>query len=473
MRLSSARLAVVTCLIASSAGAAERVDTVTPSRAVVREACILAPPTATASERTLETKESGFGDALLPLGGKLLGDLASAGLTILGDRIAEASAEHGFLARGAATFALYRTRLPAGARKTANLEQPRKCLILYTPGVGGDLAALKDDAGLKAAQAGQPADATLTPFDDDVAKDLPDAFAAIGLTVPPAVYVEAELWPIPDGMVLRPVLVWYRQALPKAPAKAAPVELHATFAIPSNAAPIGGTFAVAQIKLPPMAPGSAMGPRDLFGRGIVALPARASTGAAADAVTAANLLYTAKATAQTERDQANASLTRASNRYVRSKKPEDKEAAVAAKEILDTKEALLLTATTAAAGVAAQDAGSTNVQLDFVVVRDANKLGLAIGTALKARSTDLNTAVTNALTPKADAPAWSPNETTYLQAMVNIDAKARERDIAAGTGDAAAFARLDGELLILRAKANEAAVTAQRALPYPGLLTGR
>ncbi|MGH6909084.1 MAG: hypothetical protein ACREEG_02780 [Phenylobacterium sp.] len=462
-------------MFSSSTWAADRIEAVTPARLAVRSNCIVAPATATIEERAADAKESAFGLALATVGAKFIGDLAGAGLAALGDAISTASQEHGYVAEAQSHYSFYQIRLPKNGRKIADLQQKSVCLILYVPSSTGVVEDMKTSPELKKLDDfGRPSGKGLQLLDPTGEADAEAALKDIGLSTVPAVYIEAELWPAADGMIVRPVLVWYHEQLKGAPKTAAAAELHATFATPSSATgstALGATFALAVIKLPTLTPGAtALGPWDLAGRGIVGIPARPTTGSADTALAAANSIYAAAATSEAELGQAVTTLATAKRALARGKTAAAEEAVFVATEAVAAKTKSRDEARAAAATVKSVNVGTTNVQERFVVIRDANKFGLAIGAALKARSTDLNTAVTAALTPKGPTPDWALTDTAYLQAATNITAKQREIDAAAASGDASAVARLNGEMVILQAKANEAAVAASRALPYPNLL---
>lgn len=467
--------ATALAVAASPVLAADRIDAVTQARVVVRSDCLIAPPTATTPERAADAKESAFGLAFATMGAKFVGDLAGAGLNALGEAISAASQEHGYVAEGQGHFSFYETRKPSGGRKLADLQQKPACVILYVPSDKGVVADMKLAPELNTLNASETRAGRegLQLFSPGLVKEAEDGLTEIGLTRLPAVYVEAELWATPDGMTVRPVLVWYHQALSGAPSKATAAEFQATFATPangSNATALGATFAVVEIKLPETAPQSAWGPFDLANRGFIGVPARPTSGSPEATLAATNALYAAAASASTELDQARAVLATTQRRLARGKTPDVEESVIVATAMVAAKSKAKSDADAALVTIKAVSSGTTNVQARFVVVRDANKLGLAIGAALKARNADLNAAVSAALTPKTPTPEWAATDTAYLQAATNITAKQREIDAAASTGDTAAVARLNDELSVLKAKANEAAIAASRPIPYPGLL---
>ncbi len=461
-------IAAATVAASTSLSAAERRDTVVPVQMAVRDSCIVAPTGATKAERVLDAKESAFGVALGTMGAKFVGDLVGAGLDALGTAIETASAEHGYVATGQTHYPFYTTRLAAAGRKTADLQQPPACLILFGQSGRGLVADAKSIPALtELHKQGSDKALGLQLMEDPTAEA---SLGDIGLATLPTIYIEVETWETQDGTVVRPVLVWYNQALKGAPAKPAPAELHITFATPSGTSSLGTSYAIVEIALPPIAPGTALGPQQLAGRGVVGIPARPTAGSPDSGVTALNLHYTALATANAELDQAATTLATAKRALARNKTAQTEEAVFVATEALTAKTAAQKAAVNAVSNLKSAKVGTTNVQARFVVIKDANAFGQAIGKAIKARADDAKTLAVEELTPKGPTPVWAATDTAYLQAGENVAAKQREVDTAVSGGDASALARLNGELVILKARANEAAVAASRPLPYPNLL---
>jgi hypothetical protein len=448
--------------LAGTPAIAQRAETSTTARLSVQPKCLIAPGDATDGERAGLAMESALGAALVTIGAKAAGAAVAAGANALGAALERASQEHGFVAEGVTTFNAYELQ-PAsqGGPTLARLAQKRGCLVLYVP---GSQATAFAETALPSSTPPDGASPLVAPVDAKV------FLHDIGAVTAPALYVEAEIMPTKDGTAIRPVLVWYREALKGAPAKAAATELHVTLATPGagkDALDIGTAYGAVQIKLPKMAPGQMLAPWELKGLGLVSMPARPTTGTPDSRLSAANGLYASLATVGAEEKAAKRAADAAARKQQAQNTPATREASIVANEALTAKRAELQKVTTRALSVGSEDVGTTNAKARFVVVRDANKLGLAIGKALQDSSKDVGAAVTTALTP---SPEWEVTDTAYLQAITNITAKQREYDAAVAAGDPAAINKASDELVILKARANEAAVAAKRDLPYPSLL---
>ncbi|ADG09413.1 hypothetical protein B7G68_04655 [Caulobacter segnis] len=475
-------------ILSPTAALAERAESVTTARAAVRAQCPLSSATATEMERSDKSRET-LGLALAMVGANIAGSLASSGMTALGNAIEKASVEKGFVAEGATTFRFYDLSHPAEGERLARLEQPRSCLILFLPadadgakqskGKAPSPKSLKEVGALQRLNAKAPdAGLELRPFLDDAAADATtNTLKDLGAGVDPRLYVEAELIPTDEGMMVRPVLAWYGAAWKKgAPSKAAPTELHVTFATPaagSDALDIGAPFASVQIPLPSLAPDNAVGSWDLAGRKFIALPQRPIAGAPEKALADTNALYASVATLEAEKKTATRVAEEAQRKALATKKPDDKEAQRLAELALSDKVKELDEASNRLKALKEADAqtvrtfGVTNVKARFVVIRDANGFGLAVAAALKGQSENVGKAVQEAVAPQ---PKWSTADTTMVSAMTAVAAKQRELSAAQEKGDATAAAALADELTILKAKANEAAVALGDRPPYPNLL---
>ena len=463
-------------LAAPSLANAQRTDTTSSARLFVRDTCILTPSNAVNAEVDADKRESAFALALATVGAKVVGDLATSAINAAGDALVKASQEQGFIAEGSGHYSAYQVRLAADGRKNADLETPQACLILVAPSTAANPVTTVSAQALKDLDAvSRKQGRGLRHLDDGA--NLSAELASVGALSAPAVYVEAMMWSSPDGLIVRPVLVWYQTPLPGAPpAKPSAAELHVTLATPGNAASttsLGAPFAVGRIRLPKLAPGTAIGVDALAGYDVISLPSRPSAGSPDTALSATNAVYTAAATANAEAEKAASALVAAQRKLAKTKTAENEEAVTVAEE---TKAAKVKAAQASALEVGSLPAprvGATNAQLRFVVIKDANKFGLAIGAALKSHAAEVGTAVTAKLTPKAPTPEWSATDTAYVTAINNVGAKQREIDGLSGTPDPTASARLNDELTVLKARANEAAVTAGYTIPYPGLLPSR
>jgi hypothetical protein len=302
--------------------------------------------------------------------------------------------------------------------------------------------------------------------DPDISSLVLDKLRAAGLNTLPAVYVEVELLPRSDGLVLRPVLVWYRERLPGSPPGRTATEFHATLATPglsADGAGIGTAFATARVSLPNLAPGDIVDWRTLAPYTSVIVPARPTAGAVDTLVARYNAAYTAVGTRQAELIAATRLQTTAARKNTETPNAENAAALADANQNVAWAQAALDEAKRITDALKSVDIGSTNVSARFVVVRDADRLGQAIATALKARSEAVDTAVTNAIDRGV---GWNANETAYVEAVANVAAKQRAIDAAREAGTTDSLPSLLDELRILRAKVNEAAVATGRPAPY-------
>ncbi|HVH36123.1 MAG TPA: hypothetical protein VM847_18650 [Tahibacter sp.] len=469
-------LVVAMLLSAASAcvsGQSARSETEFVGQAVVLDRCPVSPSSLTKGDLD-QRPESGL---LALAGGAFLagvaGDLTTAGMNALGAALEEASREKGFSAAAWTEFPYYRIDLTTdsatGALTPSQRPWPQAvssiCLVLSYRNT--DLAERPIEA------------AEITSIVPDIKiGNVITEWTNYGLSSSPDLYVEAELQKREDGFIVRPVLVWYRQALPKAPKRELVTELHATFstpAAPSAETSNGQSFAVARIRLPNMQPDRQLGAAALARYASVVVPARPMTGSATDVLARLNQV--------TSDWLANRKSVTELKRSVEAAEA----AAQAPGASAETKAKVApLRLQLAAAEDAARIAdlrlnalkgekyplmtGSTNVQFRFTVVRDANKFGLALANSLKTRSAALGQAVTTSLTPTAPGPAWTAADTNYVTAMTGVESAQRALDVALAGGDATAIFEKQIALKNAKAAANAAAAASNRPLPFPGLI---
>lgn len=464
-------------LIASSAlpgpslAQVNRAEAVSHSALIVEHGCLITPD---------PTKQPVAGASVGVIVGTLLagvaGDLVGSGLNALGSAIESASQEKGFVAEGRSSFDFYAIVSSPNDADVAWRLSPditdanstfARCLVLAQDG-GSNSPALSPETLRKAFPSLNSANAL------KASKRLAEA----GISRVPAVYLEAELHRELDGMTVRPVLLRYGEALPGAPAKESRAELVVTLATPggANASDLGELFALSRIPLPNVSPGTKRSdPRiwerkDLAGyRGLV-VPLRPTTGSPDNILKARNSLEAAldakraevaqlvqlRALAKRKLDQNTnpAARTELKNAY------DDSDAAVKraeeqARALEGKKEGWRSTA-----------AGSTNIKARFIVIRDANAFGLAIAKALKGQSEALGKAVASELTPSEPKAAWTGDDTAYVAAQADVRAAQRALDDAIAKGETSLIPGLQDALLKAQARANQAAVAADRPLPY-------
>jgi hypothetical protein len=114
------------------------------------------------------------------------------------------------------------------------------------------------------------------------------------------------------------------------------------------------------------------------------------------------------------------------------------------------------------------DGGITTAVVRFSAIRDANKFGLAVATALKGKAAAAGTALTTHLT-EAPPPAWTAADTAFVLAMSNVATAERAFNVAQKVGGNAAIIEKGLALRNAKAEANQAAAAAKKPLPYPDL----
>ncbi|WP_432201325.1 hypothetical protein ACRAQ7_03745 [Erythrobacter sp. W53] len=164
--------------------------------------------------------------------GGFVGDVAAAGLNAVGNALEEASRKKAFGVEGRATFDFYSFGdFRFGViRPTLGFEYG--CLVIKAY---DNFENLPD--GIK-----RGPDGKIIPLVSD-----------------PHVSIEAQILPMRDGFIVRPVYINYARRVTGAPRKRAkPTELHLSFSMPKSLGTDGSnesSFAVTRMKLPAMQPG--------------------------------------------------------------------------------------------------------------------------------------------------------------------------------------------------------------------------
>lgn len=466
MRIYNA-LALATMFLVPQCFAQSRTDTEFVGTSAVLQSCPI-----TLAENVEGDPEHGETESALAIAGGtflagLAGDLVTAGLNSLGAALEEASREKGFSVVANTSFPYYTIR---GAQVesdhhitvgTTLKEAASLCLVLSYADPNPKRSRSKAAQFLSA-------DELTRASAEWKINHMPEA---------PSLYLEAMLQKRSDGFVVRPTFLWYKNALPGAPEKALPAEIHVAFATPS--APSGeaaATFALARIRLPAIAPGTVMRAGELFRSTSSVLPARPTSGSPDSAKNAYATALSDVASNAREID----SLKRLRERAIRAAADpaatkEDKAKVYALDDQLlaaTGKTAMLrhIRQQTTATALPIE-VGSTNVSVRFTVVRSANQFGLAIAKSLQTRSKALGEAVTNHFTPQAPSPAWTSQDTTYIAAMNAVLSAQRSLDTAIAAGDADAIFNAQIILRNAKAAANGAAAASNRPIPYPDLGT--
>ena len=487
------RCAGIALLMAAIPLQAQRAEKTTNARVVVLSpnnkaqeqpvpTCILTPETKVDPDRR-RTKEF-LGPIVATLVAGVAGSLVDSGVKAVGNALDQASKEKGFLAEGEGRFLSGRIILDqkridppadAAARFTpfiienAMYAPQDHCLILYLPSDDADappIAAIFAEPGQDRNDA-----FALNGSDPDDQRDTLARLRAIGLEKAPRLYVEAVLFQTQHGSVIRPYYVWYREKFKGAPSAAKPTELHVVLATPGFDAAnpgIGSGYAGARLKLPKMKPGDALGPDDLKAYESVWLPSRPEAGTLQTALDVRKAALAAIREKRTALEQAERALRDAQASTAKTKADLVRAAQDA---LLDAQRSLAVV--TAAAEPLRVDAsgkpvGATNVQMRFVVVRDANKFGQAIAKAISDQAAATGTALKDELLPK---PNYSSQDAALLAAKLEVEAKQEAYDKAVTDGADTIVINAARRALIL---AKSAAVTAAEAAnapnPYPEIL---
>jgi hypothetical protein len=272
----SCGVAVFTSAAAVPAAAqTERPQTTLAGHLVVRDECVFSN-LADMDARTRATPESGL---FAPIIAGFAGNLLSGAVGEIASAIRRASEEHAYTLVGSDGYLSGNIiRSEASSVSTYQYVPEPKCLILHVPsdplqrrGTGPSPYAEFAYADL-----GEQVDETLAdPRDVDL--------AGIGINrVAPAVYIELALLPGPEGVMVRPMFVWYREPIASAGTRSRSTELLVELATPFHAAggdPLGTLFGVSRIRLPRLQPGhTPLRTADLEGLGATYIPYRPSTG---------------------------------------------------------------------------------------------------------------------------------------------------------------------------------------------------
>jgi hypothetical protein len=393
-----------------------------------------------------------------PIVAGFLGDVASAALTTAATALEEASRAKGYGVEGVTAFEFY--EIPQAGRKVSVRPfGPQRCLLLSTtPLAAGNTSAPTDE-----------------------------------------VFVEVAVRVLADGFTVRPVYVHYAKALPGAPAKAAKTELHVEFSIPAanekGAVAAATAFGLARISLPPIAPGETLELTKL-GMESELLAFRPETGMLTAVRQRLQPLDQA-AVKQADFKVVEAQrklflgariLTNGDITYPDDPKcpdcEDDKLEALAIAKLSEEKKAQLkaiderLLAARIAYGEADARArtipiadlpgstGTSTIKARFLVIKDANRFGLAIAEALKKQAPALSAAVTAKIDP-ADKPSWTAQNSAYFNAQARVE-RAQGALAAARLGtDKPALQLAETEYLAARLDMNVAAAALKLPAPYP------
>lgn len=523
-------------LLASAGASAQaqsaRAERVSHAVVSMEYGCPITPPLPTA---TLDRGGRPIGAIVGTVLAGVAGDLAASSLNAIGGALEEASKEKAFVAEGATSFDFYLVGQTAAQAWTLEpnfrVKAPRDGGPMQTtPAVeedadsdGGADAGTAQGAGQGEARGSSPtrsgaprggsrADAagssenaarclvlalpasasrseTQRPL---TTQDLQTAFPGIaasrtanalarlqglGLGALPAVYVEAELIAVPDGMIVHPVLVRYGAPIKGAPTGDTATELHVSFATPGGAdtTDIGTLFGVARIELPRMKPGgNKSGERQtLYGRealapyGRVVTPLRPSAGAADEALKARTGVHATIDAKRKEISQLLEVQRLAQRSLDQNQKPADRQglqnALDDARRAVGNAQGELTKLRQAETALGPTTAGSTNVKARFVAIRDANAFGLALGKAIKGRAEAAGKDITAELAPK---PAWSTEQTAYVESEIAVRAAQRALDDAIAKGETDKVPGLQDGVSKAKAQANQSAVSAGKSPPY-------
>lgn len=421
--------------------------------------------------------------AFLPIIGDFVGNLVGGGLTILSEALGEASRASAIGGEGRATFDYYLVDSDTGKRSARIGSGDMACLIVVVP-------------------------------------ELPAGPMSPGTERREMLIVEAELIPLSSGFVVEPVYVHYQYKLPGGSDKRLAAELHVTLAGPlsySNGTAGESIFAVARIILPKLMPGDEWKGNDLTVRSGI-LPHRTpDTSAETDPrVAAVQNLRTARRTEDTAfrkiasllglvgtpgnwkcDDFAYACIKTAGRGPVASVSglaelalKTDSAYSDAARTEIATAIATHRTAqhdravaeaaleaivrpydAVAANGDRTPDkatqatSGSTSLTARVFILTNEKRFLKLLSTALASAATSVKPVVSGAI--QGD-PAWTSADTHYALAMAAV----REKELAlqaTNPADPIALEKARTEVIKAKADANEKAVAAGRAIPFPGL----
>lgn len=467
-------------LFAHTPAFAQRAESSTSAVVAVSDRCALTP--AAEVQKLDGSKKEFFGAAIGMILAAVVGELVKTGMNAAGEALEAASREQGFVAEGTATYFSGQIKYTQLTLKNdddsdrivlppkANFVSGQKCIHLFVPGKSGSVDDIFNDASLT--RAGTVRFDWLGN-DQQANRSQSEAravLAGLGVNSLPDLYAEVLLQPGEEGFVARPMLIWYRAALKGAPKGASAAEMHLLFSTPAFDAEkpgIGTGFAGARIGLPKLEPERVLTWIDLRGFNSVSLPLRPTAGFIDAKVTEFNSAVASVGTAKANLRKAESAHAAAKRLVTHDPKPEAQEALILAKEAEDEARTALALAQLPIYDLEAVEAGATNMQARIVIIRNADKFGLALAKALKGQAEAAGKAATEALAPKPD---WTGEDTAYLTAIQDVEAKQKAYDAALAGGDASATLTASHALRLAKAKANEAAVTSKRKVPYPALL---
>ena len=444
------------------------------ARLEVADKCVLAQDRFAELSAPAGTPEAGF---LAPLLAAAVGSLVQSAVTGIANAIDSASSEHTFSASGVDGFTHGKiVREGAGPTPYTYRDQPR-CAILVVPDNGTSSAARKDRIRLADID-------RIAGIDEAVPKDVRTAFrekigADLGLDVVPLAYAEIAILPSNEGLQLTPLTVWYRKALPGASQSSAlKAELHIALAAPGYSATgdaIGSVYAFSRFELPRMKPGvgSILKPASLEPLNPIFHAGRTVTDIDKQFPTSANAALAALATKKAEQAKAQAELDLAiatrqdKNSAVNRHAEAARSAALKAASDATLDAQKIVDGLTPLTDPNLQAQGRTNARVTFLVIRDENKFGKAVASALKGQAEAAGKAVTSELTP---TPDWSTSDTTYVTASATLNSALVALDAAIAEGDQGKIAVAEAAVLVAKAKMNEAAIGADRPPPYPDII---
>lgn len=457
---------------------------------------------------------------LAPIIGGVLGDIAGAGLNAIGSALEEASRERAIGAEGATNFEFYSL-----SSKNSSIAAPRvgddlRCLTISVPSINHvndddgrpDWAPPADDATIDGRTVASKDGGPLTEDQISLYRSQIEAASAAQLDGTTELYIEIEITQLQDGFILKPVHIRYNNRLPGAPkSKALPAELHISFSVPTSVNEGKSTqefFAIGRIKLPKLAPGDIWWARQLNGQSNL-LPFRPTTGSTSTLKTVLSGV-SVRDSAAIEVEALKVQLAHSIGLRLKDGKAsscvaivcptylEQSRASWNGKELAevvswakskDSKlpkevlEALGKAETAYAANMLSYEqseirlaklignktllAGSTTVNARFVLMKNANKFGLAVAGALKKQEQPLATAISGAIT--RDDPEWTQALSDYAIAKLEVDHKENELARAQEGGDEEKIEQAELALLTAKAKANLRAAAIGQVIPYPAI----
>ena len=442
------------------------------ARLKVRETCIL-------EQRKFDEFASPSGEQESAIVAGLLasfaGALAQSAVSGIAGAIDRASSEKTFKATGTARFDHGMIELdPARTLTPYRYRDKPRCAVLVVPDEsrrdrGDGVVPLSDIGTVPEIDRLVPAGETRTAFISAMLDDF-------GLKRLPLVYIEVALLPDDAGLKITPLMVWYRKALPGASSsKAQRAELHVALATPGYAAtgdPLGNVYAFSRMSLPPMRPGTHLRYEDLRFANPIFHAAR--TPRDADNIVAAtyNLKQAKVVTKRAELAKARADLAQAEAVRADTNNAVNRNAVAVMKDAVKAAEQAKDKAESEAGNNPGANTdpllghGRTNARMSFLVIRDENRFGKAISGALSAQAEAVGSAVAKELAPSAP---WATTDTAFVVAQATLTSAVAARDAALAEGDPVKIAAAEAAVVVAKAKLNEAAIGADKPLPYPDL----